>query len=169
MDVSGETMRADKIFLFSGSRPSIPPIDGINETEYYTNRNIFEINEKPESMIVIGGGYVACKLAHFFSAVGTDVTMLEQLPRILPNHDPDISGLLEEKLSTRMSVLTNHRVVEIGERNGEKYARAQDTGSGENTKEDLYWGSEAPIWNNNGDTAYLIDPDDVVVDEESWS
>lgn len=131
MEVSGETITADKIFLFSGSRPIIPPIDGIEEIDYLTNRNIFEINEKPESLIIIGGGYVSTEFAHFFSSVKTDVTILEQMDRLLPKHDPEISELLGEKLSEDMDVQTNHKVVEVSEKNGEKYAVAENTQTGD--------------------------------------
>ncbi len=136
MEVSGGEIKAEEIFLFSGARPLIPPIDGIEETEYLTNRNIFDINEKPESMIIIGGGYTAVEFAHFFDAVGTDVTILEQMDRLLTPHDPEISALLEEELSSRMDILTNHRVNEIGEKNGEKYAVGEKTESGDKVEVD---------------------------------
>ncbi|MFW5932714.1 MAG: dihydrolipoyl dehydrogenase [Candidatus Hadarchaeota archaeon] len=134
LDISGEKIRSDRILLFSGSRPLIPPIEGIEDVGYYTNRNIFEINEKPESMIIIGGGYIACELAHFFSAVGTDVKIIEQMPSILPTHDPDISKLLERKLSSRMEVLTGHRVVEVGEDEEGKFALTEGADSGDTSE-----------------------------------
>lgn len=135
-EVSGEEIRAEKIFLFSGARPLVPPIDGIEETDYLTNRNIFEINEKPESMIIIGGGYTAVEFAHFLDAVGTDVTILEQMDRLFTSHDPEISALLEEELSSRAGVRTNHRVTEIGEGGGSKFAVAENTESGEEVEID---------------------------------
>lgn len=130
MEVSEKTIRGDKIILFSGARPLIPPIEGIEDVDYYTNRNIFDINEKPDSMIIIGGGYIACELAHFFSAVGTDIEVLEQMSRVLPEHDPEVSALLEDKLSSRMGVRTGHKVVEVDERNGEKCVIAENAESG---------------------------------------
>ncbi len=131
MEVAGEKIKGDKIFLFSGSRPLIPPIDGLDEIEYLTNRNIFDINEKPESLIIIGGGYIAVEFAHFFSAVGTEVKIIEQLDRLMYRQDPEISALLEEKLSERMDILTNHEVTEVGENDDEKYVIAKKTEDGE--------------------------------------
>lgn len=131
MKVSDAEIKADKIFLFSGARPLVPPIKGADETDYFTNRNIFDISEKPESMIIIGGGYIATEFAHAFSAFGTKVTLLEQMDRLLLNQDLEVSELVEGSLSSRMDVRTNHRVTEIGEKNGEKYAVAQNTESGE--------------------------------------
>ncbi len=131
MDVGGEEITAEKIFLFSGARPLIPPIDGLDEIDYLTNRNVFDISEKPESMIIIGGGYIAAEFAHAFSAFGTEVTMLEQFDRLLINQAPEISKTLEENLSERMDVRTNHRVIEVGEKNGKKYAVAENPETGE--------------------------------------
>lgn len=131
MEVSGEQIRAEKIFLFSGARPLIPPIEGIEDVDYFTNRDIFEISEKPDSMIIVGGGYIATEFAHAFSAFGTEVTVLEMLDRLLVNQDPEISEVLEERLSSWVDVRTNHRVMEVGERDGEKYVVAQNTQSDE--------------------------------------
>lgn len=134
MEVADETIKGDKIFLFSGSRPIIPPIDGLDEVDYLTNRNIFDINEKPESLIIIGGGYIAAEFAHFFSAIGTEVTVIEQLEQLLYRQDSEISDLLEEKLSERMNILTNHKVTEVGENEDGKYVIAQKKEDDEEVK-----------------------------------
>lgn len=134
MEIGGETIKGDKIFLFSGARPLIPPIKGVKETDYLTNRNIFDINRKPESMIIIGGGYIATEFAHAFSAFGTDVTMLEMMDRLLLNQDPEISKVLEKNMSKWVDIKTNHKVKEIGEKNGEKYATAKNTKTGKNVE-----------------------------------
>ncbi len=127
MEVGDETIRGDKVVLFSGSRPVIPPIDGIEDTDFWTNRNIFDINEKPESLIIIGRGYIGVEFAHLFSAVGTEVTMIEMMDSLLAGWDPEITKLLEEKLSDRLKILTNHQVTEVGERNNKKFVRAENS------------------------------------------
>ncbi len=131
MEVSGETIKADKVVLFSGSRPVIPPIDGIDETDFLTNRNIFDLDEKPESLIIIGGGYIGMEFAHFFDAVGTEVTVIEMMDQLLPGRDTEITDLLEKELSDRMEVLTGHEVTEVGEMDEEKFVRAEDSETGE--------------------------------------
>ncbi|KXA88636.1 dihydrolipoamide dehydrogenase, partial [candidate division MSBL1 archaeon SCGC-AAA259A05] len=167
MEVSGETITADKIFLFSGARPLIPPIKGIEETDYFTNRNIFEINEKPESLIIIGGGYIAVEFAHIFSSLGTKVTVLEQMNRLLPNHDPEISELLKEKLSSWMDARTNHLVTKVGERNGEKYVIAQNTQSGEEVE---ITGESILVATGRKSNADLLETEKtgVKTDEKGW-
>ncbi len=134
MEVSGERIKADKIFLFSGSRPIVSPIQGVEDIDYFTNRNIFDINEKPDSLIILGGGYIATEFAHFFAAVGTDVTLLAR-SRLLSDHDPEISDLLEKKLSSRVDIRTNCKVLRVGEDEDEnKFAVARDGESGEEKK-----------------------------------
>lgn len=167
MEVSEETITADKIFLFSGARPLIPPIDGIEETDYLTNRNIFEINQKPKSLTIVGGGYTAAEFAHFSDAVGTDVKMIEQEDRILPRHDPEVSELLGEKLSERMNIYTNHLVTEVGEENGEKYAVARDEKSEE---EKRIAGDELLIATGRRSNADLLNVEEtgVETDENGW-
>lgn len=167
MEVSGKTITADKIFLFSGARPLIPPIDGIKETDYFTNRNIFEINERPESLIVIGGGYIAVEFAHIFSSLGTKVTVLEMMDRLLPNHDPEISELLEKKLSSWMDVRTNHLVTKVGERNEEKYAVAKNKKSEEEVE---ISGESILVATGRRSNADLLETEKtgVETDEEGW-
>ena len=67
MQVSGETIKARYIFLASGARPLIPPIKGLENVEYLTSRTVWDIDEAPRSLIIIGGGFVAVEFAHFFS------------------------------------------------------------------------------------------------------
>lgn len=131
MEISGETIRADKIALFSGSRPVIPPFEGIGEIDYWTNRNIFDMEQKPERLIIIGGGYIGMEFAHFFDAVGTEVTVIEKMNSLLSGRDPEVTDLLEKELSERMVVLTGHKVTGVGEDNGEKFVKAENTETGE--------------------------------------
>jgi len=113
MEILGEKIQGKKIFLASGARPFIPPIKGINTIEYLTNENIFNLKEKPESLVIIGGGYVAAEFAHFFSAMGTKVTILQRSDRLIPNTEPEISTLLKQQLEKRMNVSLNTEVLEV--------------------------------------------------------
>lgn len=130
MKVADGTIRADKIVLFSGSRPIIPPIDGIDRTDCWTSRDIFDINKKPERLIIVGGSYIGVEFAHFFSAVGTKVTIIEMMDTLLPEHDPEATKLLEEKLSNRLNILTGHKVTRVGKENGKKFVKAENPEKG---------------------------------------
>ncbi|MFW6148723.1 MAG: FAD-dependent oxidoreductase, partial [Atribacterota bacterium] len=102
LQVNNEKIKGEKIFIGSGARPFIPPINGIDKIDYLTNESLLELRERPESMIIIGGGYIAAEYAHFFSAMGTKVTILQRGKRLVPKEEPEISDLLKKELQRRM-------------------------------------------------------------------
>src|SRR5699024_4519947 len=72
----GDRISGDKIFIASGARAAVPPIDGLEETGYWTNEDVLELDAQPASLIVIGGGYIGAELGYFFAALGTTVTLV---------------------------------------------------------------------------------------------
>ena len=113
MQVDDQRITADKIFLVAGARPLIPPIRGLDEVPYLTNENVLRLERLPESLTIIGGGYIACEYAHFFAAMGSQVTILQRNRRLVPNEEPEISELLREKLGERMSVHVGTEVLAV--------------------------------------------------------
>lgn len=92
--VDGETLETDRVLLATGAAPRIPPIPGLVEAGYLTNESAFELEELPESLIVLGGRYVALELAQMFVRFGVKVTVLQRSPRILPDEMPDLTDAL---------------------------------------------------------------------------
>ncbi|MGP3968387.1 dihydrolipoyl dehydrogenase family protein [Streptomyces sp. 6N223] len=86
------------VVLATGSRPSIPPVPGLAEAPYWTNREAVAATEPPESLIVLGGGPVGVELAQAFARFGTRVTIVEALERLLPMEEPEAGELLAETL-----------------------------------------------------------------------
>ncbi|MFX1576214.1 MAG: dihydrolipoyl dehydrogenase [Promethearchaeota archaeon] len=113
MEVAGETIRGDKIFIVAGARPSIPPIKGLDQVNYLTNETLLEITELPKSVVIIGGGYIAAEYSHFLAAMGSEVTILQRGPRLVPQNEPEISLALEKALSKRMRIYTNTAAIEV--------------------------------------------------------
>ncbi len=130
MEVNGEKLKADHIILAAGARPFIPDISGLDDAEYLTNKTALELDEQPKSMIIVGGGYVAAEFAHFFSAIGTDVTILGRNPFLVKEEDHDVSELLKEELSKRMKVFTNSEVIAVSQDGLQKVVTARDRSSG---------------------------------------
>jgi dihydrolipoamide dehydrogenase len=126
MDVDGEKIKGKKIYLVSGARPLIPPVKGMEDIDYLTNDNVFSLEKKPESMIIIGGGYIAVEFAHFFSAMGTKVTILQRGKRLVKDEEPEICDLLKEKMQARMAVHTNMEAIEVKKENRSFKVFAQD-------------------------------------------
>jgi len=112
MEVGGEKIKGKKVYIVSGARPMLPPVKGIEEVDFLTNENLLELREKPKSLIVIGGGYIATEFAHFFSAMGTKVTIIQRGKRLVKEEEPEISKLLKKKLEKRMEIFTNEEALE---------------------------------------------------------
>jgi mycothione reductase len=108
-----ETIAGDKIFIASGARPRIPPIEGLAGVDYLTNENLLALTEIPESVVIIGGGYIGVEYAHFFAAMGARVTVIQKQSRLLPNEEPEISDYLKKELSRRMEILTDCETVAV--------------------------------------------------------
>jgi mycothione reductase len=113
IEVNAEKIKGDKIFIASGSRPLIPPIKGLDSMDFLTNETILQLKEKPESIIIIGGGYIAVEYGHFFAALGTKVIILEMADRLVLAEEPEIAEVLNKELSRRMDVYTNVRAEEV--------------------------------------------------------
>jgi mycothione reductase len=110
LKVGGDKMKSDMIFIASGTRPLIPKIPGADQVDLLTNENVFDLEKQPERMVIVGGGFVGCEFAHFFSSVGTEVTVLEMGDRLVAQEEPEVSKLLHEEMGKRMQVLTRHRL-----------------------------------------------------------
>jgi dihydrolipoamide dehydrogenase len=131
LEVGDDELTADRIVIATGTRPLIPPISGIEEVDYLTTRSIFELTQQPQQMTIIGGGYVAAEFSHFFSAMGTDVTIVGRNPFLVKHEDEDVSELLREELSKRMTVLTNHEAIKVQQNENSKIVIARNRESGE--------------------------------------
>jgi mycothione reductase len=130
LEVNGDRIMGEKIFLASGSRPFIPPIKGVDTIDYLTNESVLQLKERSDSLIIVGGGYVSVEYGHFFAAVGTKVTILEMADRLVLAEEPEISELLKDKLSERMDVYTNAQVAGIKKKGDSVAAVIGDQSSG---------------------------------------
>ena len=98
VEVNGERLRGQHVFIDTGTRPAIPPIDGLEEVSYFTNRSIMEIAELPDHLVVLGGGYVGLEFAQMFRRFGSEVTVVQQASQLLPREDKDIASELHDIL-----------------------------------------------------------------------
>jgi pyruvate/2-oxoglutarate dehydrogenase complex dihydrolipoamide dehydrogenase (E3) component len=96
--VGSATLRFTRAVIATGSRPSAPPIAGLSGTPYLTNETIFELTERPERLLVIGGGPIGCELSQAFARLGSRVTLFDQASRLLTNDDPDAAQLVHRAL-----------------------------------------------------------------------
>jgi dihydrolipoamide dehydrogenase len=131
LDVGGTSITADMMFLGCGSRPRIPPIQNIENVAYHTSDTILGITRRPESIAIVGGGYIAAEYGHFFAAMGSRVTLIGRNARLLPGEEPEVSALAKLALERHMTVLAGHEVTAVEERkNGLKELTARPAGGG---------------------------------------
>jgi pyruvate/2-oxoglutarate dehydrogenase complex dihydrolipoamide dehydrogenase (E3) component len=107
------------IVINSGTAPAIPPIQGLAGTPYWTNREIVQAEQVPESMIVLGGGAIGAELAQVFARFGTEVTVVEALPRLVSFEEPEASDLIGRVFMREgIKVFTSAPAERVGYRDG---------------------------------------------------
>lgn len=135
LKVGSETMRANMIFLCTGSKSLIPSIKGLESVGYLTSDTVLKLNRLPKSIVIIGAGYIGGEYGHFFSAMGAEVTIVGRNPFVLPDEEFEISVLVKKEWQRRMHVFTNHEVQEVTETsNGEKKVVMVNVETGETTE-----------------------------------
>lgn len=87
------------VVLNTGTEPAVPPIDGLADTPYWTNRDAVRVRELPTSLVVLGGGAIGCELAQAFSRFGVEVTVVEAGERILGPEEPEASAVVADALA----------------------------------------------------------------------
>ncbi len=114
VEVNGRSISARNIIVATGARPFVPPIEGIEQVDYYTSDNLWELREKPEKLVVLGGGPIGSELTQAFGRLDISVTQVEMLPRILLREDPEVSVLVQKKFTDEgVNVLVNHKAKQV--------------------------------------------------------
>ena len=94
-------LQAKHFVIATGRRAGIPPIEGIEDVPYYTNETFFDnLNEKPDRMVVIGGGPIGCELGQTLNRFGVEVTIVEFLPKIMGKEDANVADFILERLES---------------------------------------------------------------------
>ena len=126
---SDKRITADRVLIATGVSPFIPSIPGLAESDYLTNESLFELEELPKSLIVLGGRYVALECAQMMARLGTKVTMLQRSDRILPTETPDLTDALTGYLDEEgIEVVTNVTTKRIRRDNGNVVVEADVNG-----------------------------------------
>ena len=109
-------MRARRFVVATGSSPFIPPVPGLDEVPALTNETIFDLDTRPDHLIVLGGGPIGIELAQAHRRFGAEVTVLEQ-GSILPKDDPDAVAVVRRRLGTEgVTIHEGAKVVAIARR-----------------------------------------------------
>jgi dihydrolipoamide dehydrogenase len=114
----GTRIRAEKILIAAGTRPSIPEIDGIEAVDYLTSTEALQLETPPEHLLIVGGGYIAAELGQFFGTFGSEITIIGRRPNLLPEADEEVAEAFTERYADRFTVHTGHAATAVSEADG---------------------------------------------------
>ena len=96
IQVNGKVIKSDKILIASGTRPKIPKISGLDGTGFLTSDEALRLTKQPKVLTIIGGGYIAAELAHFFGALGTKINIIQRRQLLVPGEDEEVARKFTE-------------------------------------------------------------------------
>ncbi|WP_126663812.1 dihydrolipoyl dehydrogenase [Haloterrigena salifodinae] len=133
-------VRGDSVVLAVGSRPMIPPIDGLEDVDFLTSDDALFLDKQPDSLVVVGGGYIGAELGYFFAAVGTDVSIVGRSEGLVPREDEAVGEVVTESLERYCDVYTGYEAAQIRENDSGVVVTAEpseDGGDGDGDSVDL--------------------------------
>lgn len=123
--VGDREIRTRHIVLATGARPFVPPIPGLQDMACLTSDTVWELDSLPPRLLVMGGGPIGCELAQAFARLGSEVTLVDRLERLLPREDPDVSACVARRLQDEgVTVLTSSEIERFETRAGDRIALA---------------------------------------------
>ena len=127
--VNGRIITTRSIILATGARPFVPSIPGLNQIDYLTSDSVWELNDLPKRLLVVGGGPIGCELAQAFSNLGAEVTQLDMADRIMPREDEEVSEIVSMASRVQgIQLLTGHKLLKFGVDNNGDYIEADNNG-----------------------------------------
>ena len=128
VQVGDKVLKTKNIVLAMGASPFVPPIKNIDKVPYLTSENLWDLKELPGRLIVLGGGPIGCEMTQSFARLGSKVTQVEMLPRILPREDDDIAKFVIDRLTSEgVELLQGTRATEVVVEGGEKTLICEDS------------------------------------------
>jgi len=119
VEVGGRAIRGRRFVVATGSVPAIPPIEGLEAGAFVTNEDLFSLRELPRRLLVLGGGAIGLEMAQAFARLGSQVTVVEALPQLLSQEDPELAEALRALLQAQgLSIHTATRVERVASREG---------------------------------------------------
>ncbi len=114
----GTRVRAEAVVVAAGTRPAVPPIDGVESVDHLTSTEALRLETPPDHLVVVGGGYVAAELAHFFGTFGSEVTIVGRQPNLLPEADEAVAAAFTERYADRFDVHAGYEATAVSAEDG---------------------------------------------------
>ncbi len=112
-----EEISGEKIFICAGTRPSVPPIPGLNKIKYLTSTEALRLTKLPQVLTIIGGGYIAAELAYFFGELGTKINIVERETILLKNEDKEISEVFTKIAAKKYNLNLGTQILDVSFKN----------------------------------------------------
>lgn len=123
--VGDRSISTKSIIIASGARPFVPPIAGLDSVDYLTSDNIWQLEQQPKRLLVLGGGPIGCELSQAFAKLGSQVTIVEMMGQLMGREDTDVADAIKQNLEkSGIRVLTDHKAVKV-DVDGEKVLRCE--------------------------------------------
>jgi len=122
VEINGKTISSRAIIVATGARPMVPLIPGLDQIDYLTSDTVWNLRQRPERMVVLGGGPIGCELAQSFQRLGVKVSLIQRGPQVMPREDVEVSQLVRQRFEQEgMSVLTGHTAQRFEIQDEEKF------------------------------------------------
>lgn len=130
LDVDGEKINFTRAVIATGSRPVVPPIEGLESVEYLTNETIFSLTELPARLAVVGGGPIGSEMAQAFAQLGSQVILIEAGSQILSNDDSDAADVVAKSMkSDGVEIIYNNKAKRVSKSDGTTITLEAEDGS----------------------------------------
>jgi len=129
VEVNGKVLTTKNIIIATGAAPLVPPIKGVDKVDYLTSDNLWDIEEQPERLVVLGGGPIGSELAQAFNRLGSKVTMVERSATIMVREDEEVAQLMQSRfIEEGIDVLASHNAQEFVQEDGQNYLICEHDG-----------------------------------------
>lgn len=114
VEVDGSPITTRSIIIAAGAEPIVPDLPGLSETEYFTSETLWRLRTLPQRLLVLGGGPIGCEMAQAFAQLGSQVSLVQQAPRLLMREDDEVSAFVANRMAADgVRVLTGHKAIAI--------------------------------------------------------
>lgn len=121
-EVNSRQLKARAFVISTGSRPAIPPVEGLKAAGFLTNEKVFSLTERPNSLAIIGAGPIGCELGQAFSRLGSEVTIINSRDLILPKEDPEAAKVVQDQfIAEGINILSQSRAERVEVKDGKKH------------------------------------------------
>ncbi len=124
--IGNDIIKGNKIIIAAGCRPFITNIEGLGNVRYITSKEALRLTKLPRSMTILGGGYIAVELAHFYGSLGTKVTMIQRSDTLLSREDDEVAEKFTKLFGKKHNILTGQEVKKVWQKGNKIYTLTKD-------------------------------------------